>query len=137
VADFLDWNYNSYTGAVVQVPSAQSAILRSLGIGWHGPFKTKEETLGFYTTNKDANPGWKAPTGWLGNIGNAVVSGGDVVTGGAVSGISDPLGKLNLGGWFIRIGEILLGIVLIGVGLARLTGIQNVVSKVAKVAIPG
>jgi len=134
MADILDWNYNSHTGAVVHIPAPQSAILRSLGIGWHGPFNSKEDALAFYTAGKDANPGWKAPTGVLGNVGNAVVSGGDAVTGGA---ISDPLGKLNLGGWFLRIGEILLGIVLIGVGIARLTGIQNVVSKVAKVAIPG
>jgi hypothetical protein len=134
MADILDWNYNSHTGAVVNIPSPQSAIIRSMGIGWHGPFKTKEEALAFYTANKDANPGWKAPTGVLGNIGNAAVAGGDIVTGGAVT---DQLGKLNLGGWFVRISEILLGMVLIGVGIARLTGVQNVVSKVAKVAIPG
>jgi hypothetical protein len=133
MADILDWNYNSHTGAVMNLPAPQSAIMRSLGLGWHGPFNTKAEALQYYTDNHAANPGWKEPTGWLGNLGNAAVSGGDAVTGGA---ISDPLGKLNLGGWFIRIGEILLGIVLIGVGLARLTGIQNVVSKVAKVAIP-
>jgi hypothetical protein len=137
MAEILDWNYNSYTGAVVHIPSPQSAIIRSMGIGWHGPFKSKEETLAYYAANKDANPGWKAPTGILGNIGNAAVSGGDIVTGGAVSNVTDQLGKLNLGGWFVRISEILLGMVLIGVGIARLTGVQNVVSKVAKVAIPG
>jgi hypothetical protein len=131
--DILDWHYNHLTGAVVEMPGPQAALLRAMHIGWHGPFDTKEEALRFYTDNKDANPGWKAPTGVMGNIKNAIVTGGDAVTGGAVS---DPLGRLNLGGWFIRIGEILLGIVLIGVGIARLTGIQNVVSKVAKVAIP-
>jgi hypothetical protein len=133
MADVLDWNYNSYTGAVVHIPSPQSAIIRSMGIGWHGPFKTKEEALAFYAANKDANPGWKAPTGVLGNIGNAVLVPGEAVTG---VNVNDQLGKLNLGGWFVRISEILLGMVLIGVGIARLTGVQNVVSKVAKVAIP-
>jgi hypothetical protein len=41
---------------------------------------------------------------------------------------------LNLGTWILRIGEILLGIVLIGVGVAKLTGAENLVSKAAKVA---
>ncbi len=40
---------------------------------------------------------------------------------------------LNLEQWILRIGEIILGVVLIGVGLAKLTGTTNVVSKVLKV----
>lgn len=136
MAEFLDWSYNHITGAVQHLPSVQSSVMRAVAPGWHGPFKTKEEALAFYEQNRTAHPEWKAPTGWLGNIENAITGGADAVTGGAYSAVTDPLGKLNLGGWFIRIGEILLGIVLIGVGLARLTGVQNVVSKVAKVAIP-
>lgn len=133
MADILDWNYNSHTGAVMQMPSVQSAVVRSMGLGWHGPFKTKEETLAYYSANKDANPGWKAPAGWQENIENAIKAPGEI----AGNAVSDTLGKLNLAGWFIRIGEVLLGIVLIGVGIARLTGVQNAISKVAKVAIPG
>lgn len=136
MADILDWNYNHLTGAVMHLPSVQSSVMRALGLGWHGPFNTKDDALSFYNTNKTAHPDWKAPTGALGNVGNAIGVAGDAVTGGGFTKITDPLGHLNLGGWFIRIGEILLGIVLIGVGLARLTGVQNVVSKVAKVAIP-
>jgi len=131
MADIFNWNYNSNTGAVQQIPAPQAAILRSLGLGWHGPFNSKEEALAFYNNGKAANPGWKAPAGIFDTIPNAIDSAGD-----KAAAITDPLGRLNLGGWFIRIGEILLGIVLIGVGIARLTGIQNVVSKVAKVAIP-
>lgn len=59
---------------------------------------------------------------------------------GAVSGVAGLTGDvfkgLNLGSWFLRIGEILLGLVLIGVGIARITGIQNVVSDLAKTKIP-
>lgn len=44
----------------------------------------------------------------------------------------DILGQFNLGGWFLRVGEVLLGLVLIGVGIARITGVQNAVSAVAK-----
>ncbi len=36
----------------------------------------------------------------------------------------------------VRIGEALLGIVLIGIGLARITGAQNAVSSIAKARIP-
>lgn len=43
---------------------------------------------------------------------------------------------LNLGSWFLRIGEILLGIVLVGVGVARITGAQNAVSKIVKTKLP-
>lgn len=133
MADFLDWNYNSSTGQVMHLPSAESSVYRSLGMGWHGPFKTKEEALQFYADNKAANPGWKAPAGWQENITNILKAPGEIAGNAA----ADVWGKLNLGGWFIRIGEVLLGIVLIGVGIARLTGVQNAIAKVAKVAIPG
>lgn len=43
---------------------------------------------------------------------------------------------LNLASWFLRIGEILLGIVLVGVGVARITGAQNAVSKIVKTKLP-
>lgn len=133
MADILDWNYNSHTGAVMQLPSVQSAVLRSLGLGWHGPFNSKEEALAFYTNNHAANPGWKAPAGWQENITNALKAPGEAVQ----SAVTDRLGQLNLGAWFIRIGEVLLGIVLIGVGIAKLTGTTNAIAKLAKVAIPG
>ena len=45
----------------------------------------------------------------------------------------ETLGGFNLGSWFLRIGEILLGLVLVGVGVARITGAQNVISKALKV----
>jgi hypothetical protein len=41
---------------------------------------------------------------------------------------------LNLANWLLRIGEIALGIVLMGVGLAKLTGVDNQVAKFAKSA---
>lgn len=46
------------------------------------------------------------------------------------------LGGFNIGNWFIRIGEILLGLVLVGVGIARLTGAQNAISKIVKSKVP-
>jgi hypothetical protein len=48
----------------------------------------------------------------------------------------DILGKFNLGAWMLRIGEVLLGIVLVGVGVARITGAQNAVSQIVKTRLP-
>jgi hypothetical protein len=45
------------------------------------------------------------------------------------------LGGFNLSGWFLRVGEILLGLVLVGVGLARLTHTQNIISQAVKTRI--
>lgn len=41
---------------------------------------------------------------------------------------------LNLGGLILRIGEIILGVVLIGVGVAKLTGTDNFIMKAATTA---
>lgn len=60
------------------------------------------------------------------------VSGGNtsIATGAGASQLGqDILGQFNLSSWFMRIAEILLGLALIGVGIARLTGADNVVSK--------
>jgi hypothetical protein len=46
----------------------------------------------------------------------------------------DAFKGLNLGNWILRIGEILLGVVLIGVGVAKLTGTTNAVAGAAKTA---
>ncbi len=54
----------------------------------------------------------------------------------AAKGAENAYRGLNLGSWFLRIGEILLGIVLVGVGLARITGAQNAISKIVKTKVP-
>jgi hypothetical protein len=41
---------------------------------------------------------------------------------------------LNLGGLILRIGEVILGVVLIGVGMAKLTGTDNFIMKAATTA---
>ncbi len=61
------------------------------------------------------------------------------VPGAAAKGAAnaiDSLGGFNLSSWFLRIGEILLGIVLVGVGVARITGAQNAISKIVKTKVP-
>lgn len=56
--------------------------------------------------------------------------------GAAAKGAENAFHGLDLGSWFIRIGEILLGIVLVGVGVARITGAQNAISKIVKTRLP-
>jgi hypothetical protein len=67
----------------------------------------------------------------VGAVGHTV---GSTIPVGIAKG-ADVLGGLNLGSLMVRIGEVLLGIVLIGVGIAKLTGASNVISTAAKVAI--
>lgn len=122
----MSWFYNSNTGVINDYP--QDTVLAHLGLGWHGPFKTRQNAVNYYNTNKGKNPGWKAPfsqTG-IGGIPNAL--------GNGASSIVDRIGQFNVGGWFIRIGEILLGLVLIGVGVARLTNADTAFAKALKVA---
>lgn len=70
----------------------------------------------------------------LGQIPQAAATGAE----NAVNNLSNPLdllGSFNLGSWFLRIGEILLGLVLIGVGVARITGASNFISSAVKAKI--
>lgn len=50
--------------------------------------------------------------------------------------LGDFLGRLTQANTWIRAGEVVLGIVLIGIGLARITGAQNLVSQAVKTKLP-
>ena len=122
-----EWIYNSNTGAVNELPTPVAELELHSGLGWHGPFSSQQEAVTYYNNNAGANPGWKRPTGGIANLtGNAAASGVEKITGTST---------FNLGSWVLRIGEILLGIVLIGVGIAKLTGTTNTIAKLAKAAI--
>jgi hypothetical protein len=82
---------------------------------------------------------WLVGTGTANAVGAAVggtATATNQIGQGATNGLEniskDILGGFNLGSWFMRIGEILLGLVLIGVGVARITGAQNIISKAVK-----
>lgn len=129
--DIMKWYYNSWTGAVTESLQAWADVsLLKTGTGWHGPFNTREDALAFYEANKADNPGWRAPTGVIGNIENAITA----PTAIAGEAVSSPFVK-NANVLFLRIGEIVLGLILIGVGLAKLTGTTNAIAKLAKTAI--
>jgi hypothetical protein len=124
--------YNSNTGNIAENENWIPFPELHLGIGWHGPFNSKDEITAYYQANKDANPGWKEPN----HIANQFTGSLKDAAGAAVGGgVTDSIGNFNVGGWFIRIGEILVGIVLLGVGIAKLTGASNAVSNIVKARI--
>lgn len=126
----FDYIYNSRTGAVQQYPSPIAAAAVKTGLGWHGPFQTEQDAIDFYNRNKAANPDWKAPTDFLGNLGNipnAIQNQTEAATKG-IFGLSNE----DIQSWLIRIGEIILGIVLVAVGLAKLTGVDSAIVTAIK-----
>lgn len=130
--DVLAWYYNSRNGWVTQLPLNLATIELHIGVGWHGPFNSKQEAFDYYNRNASKNPGWKAPTTKAGEV---LSNAPDAATA-SVEAATTPFKGLNLETWVLRIGELVLGIVLIGVGLAKLTGTTNLIAKAAKVAIP-
>ena len=123
--------YNSRSGAVDHLPSNVAQLLLSSGQGFHGPFQSEQEILDYYNANKGTNPGWHAPEGdFFKRLLNTVTSAPSDALSSAKSNI---LGNVNIQNWFLRIGEILFGLILVGVGIAKLTGAGNLVSKALKV----
>jgi hypothetical protein len=99
-------------------------------ITWHvvsGNNKPNATAHGPYATRTIA----QAEATMLNNVSHGSIAG---QIGSAA--IKDMVGNLNVAAVALRASEILLGIVLIGVGLAKLTGAENVVSKVAKNGLP-
>lgn len=127
------WLYNSNSGVVAPFPSAVASVQLSSGLGWHGPFNSKQEAEQYYARLKSEQPTltWKPPTQ---DIGTAFGNAGDSAVDATKKAL-DPLAKYDLNSWLLRIGEILLGLVLLGVGIAKLTGTTNMVAKAVKAAI--
>lgn len=69
----------------------------------------------------------------LGSAGQLSKDAGQAI--GATFGKFDIFNGINFGNWLMRGGEILIGLVLIGVGVAKITGTQNIISKIAKVPL--
>lgn len=67
-----------------------------------------------------------------GHFIKAVTGAEKKLIGGVVQGATKDIFKgLDLQGVFLRLGEIILGVVLIGVGVAKLTGVDNTIAKTA------
>jgi hypothetical protein len=128
MANLFPWLYNSNTGEIAPFPIQVATFELHSGLGWHGPFDSKQEAINYYNANKDKNKGWAAPVG-LTDIGGQLDNAGKSAANDIAKAT---LGGVNIGVWFLRIGEILVGIVLLGVGVAKLTGTTNAIAKLAK-----
>lgn len=128
--DFLQYVYNDVSGFVILLP--QGTVQVTLAIpGWHGPWNTREEVEAYYEANKAAHPNWQKPTyNPATGVGNTV----DTAAQAATDKLTPSLDKFAP--WFTRIGEVLLGLILIGVGVAKLTGTTNTIAKTVKAVIP-
>jgi len=122
------WFYNSISGSVIDEPAFGDTIQSHLP-GWHGPFPSKQAALDYYTSNKTANPGWKAPAGLAGNVVNTVGS----AVPGATSILSFLTGLTARQLW-VRVAEGVLGLALLLVAVAEL-GKGTGIGKAAK-AVP-
>lgn len=112
------WYYDSLDNDVVHQNLAES-LANALVTYYHGPYSTEQEA--------ETHTGVAGPPGTPNeNLGQqaAGVAGQDI------------LGGINIGNLVLRAGEILLGIVLIGVGIAKLTGAENLVSTAVKGVVP-
>lgn len=112
-----DYYINIYTGTIQQ----QHNSLLGKGMaaaGFVGPFPTIEAAKAFY--NKSGK-----------KIGAALPTGG----GAGAAQAAGVFHGLDLGAILLRVGEVLLGIVLVGVGIAKLTGTTNFVASAVKAKI--
>lgn len=106
------WFVNNASGTIQRQsnPVAAEALAQS---GWTG-FPTQELAKAF------AN---KGPAGTVKAVGQSAFSG--------INAVGDFANKLTQANTWLRIAEGLLGIVLIGVALAKLTGVDNAVKQAA------
>ncbi len=104
------WFYNSISGSVISEPALGDTIQAHLP-GWHGPFGTKQEALDFYAQNRAAHPDWKAPTGFLGAVGNTVAK---------AAGAGWSLLWPGAGHFMLRLAEGVVGIAFLIIGLNAL-----------------
>jgi hypothetical protein len=131
-----DWYYNSRTGSVVEggTPGAALDLLPEAlhaGVGWHGPFGSKQAALDYYSSNAAANPGWKAPAGIASNVKNDVTTAPGAAASAAGQGLSKLGGALS---WtagisgisghnlLVRSLKIIFGGLLLVAGIMHMTG---------------
>lgn len=132
------WYYNSNSGAVEQHYPATFFEVH-LGIGWHGPFDTKQQALDFYSQNAATNPGWVAPTGLKQQIDNIPSTLGNEATNATVGSS----GVFSGWAWFgdrhnwVRViwGVSGVGLVFIGLAVMFRQDIAAAAKTAAKTAV--
>jgi hypothetical protein len=110
-------------GSFIVVQGNALQIRAKYGSAARGPYPTQAAAQAAANSRGGGFPGPNIS----GNPGTAIKQG--------IGAALDPFHGLNLGNIFLRIGEVLLGIVLIGVGVAKLTGTTNFVASAIKAKI--
>lgn len=110
-----DYWVNGITGAI-QRASGATRLLIGPATGYSGPYD------------------WCGAKAFAANRSGSGFIHGSAEANAAKIAVGDIFHGLNLGGIILRAGEILLGIVLIGVGIAKLTGTDNFIMKAATTA---
>lgn len=127
------WFYNSSTGELRQVKNAFDFLSGK----WYGPFDTQEKAQAFYDAHAAQNPSWIPPGATATQAGTSgaldMVKSAGTKVANAVEDLN-PFHGINLQVLFVRIGEIILGVVLIGVAIAKLTGAENYITRGVNVA---
>lgn len=129
----MPWFYNSYSGELANESGvaalAYEAALHT-GTGWHELNISGSATFAQAAAEalKEV-PGGATPTGSQSQgLSQAIPN----VAGAAASGISQSiLGPLFQANIWIRVGEVVLGLVILAVGLARITHAVPVATKIA------
>ncbi|MEU9022347.1 hypothetical protein [Actinomadura sp. NPDC048394] len=126
------WAYNTVTGEIKHVSFWEWEFKYSLLTGVWLPYNTKEEAEKQKAQHPPKKP--KTPVqkiiGGIVDPGTGVKEAGDAVTS-VTNDVLKPLFQANL---WIRVAEVALGIILIAVGLARITNAVPIATKIAKTA---
>jgi hypothetical protein len=129
----MTWFYNSRSGELTSasgLAAAPYAALAHAGIGWH-QLKipaTATEAQAAAEAVKEV-PGGAAPTTSIaGGAAQAVTS---VASGAATSAVNDALKPLFQASIWLRVAEVALGVVLIAIGLAKITHAVPAATRIA------
>lgn len=133
------WFYNSHNGLVQFVSGVQFFTEEGnlhLGLGLHGPFPSQADAENFAAAIKGVAPD---------NNKNAATQLRQEAQGlgsTAINGSGSPSGGVSLTSLitqpstWVRVVEVALGIILLAIGVARMTGTQNTISQLVKARIP-
>lgn len=121
------WFYNSHTGQVIEdtdaITAAGDMLRTKTGTGWHY-YPSQIDMLNAIQANN-----WPPPQ-YQNSIGQNIANAPKQVPGlGNLFSLSG--GPFSANFW-IRAGEVILGLILLAIGVARLTGAVPLATKVAR-----
>lgn len=137
----MTWFYNSYSGELTSASGPLALAYQvaiHTGTGWHQLRIPATDTAAQAAAAASSEvPGGAPPTTSLTKgLGTAATSGiTGLASSAAGSVVSDTLKPLFQGNLWLRILEVALGVVLVAVGLAKITHAVPVATKIAE-AIP-